>query len=617
MSLECPVSKEAYEEPPSERAPVRLDCGHNVCRKSAQQLLEQEAGGEGSIVCPVCRKATTAPEGGADALPTDFVVLKKLSSRGAEDAEGGGRADDDTAACPVCNFSLGDCGDGTPATHYCQECAEYLCGQCNAMHARGRSTKAHAATTVDELLQQGGGGGALPPAAPEMCPRHAGKPLELWCDTCSKRICVHCTVEEHVRPEHVYSFFETAFKNHQPGMVAAVEAVAARLPPVEAAITELERMKAEIKARRDTLRAEVGRRFDAHIDALKRRKAEVMTLCSDKANHKYKVLEKQREALQNNLDAMRAGCDFAARTLERGAVVPDHALMVRARLLSDLERMKRQFLELRPDECTRLEFVDCDTNLSGIPAYGDIDASITLAANCTADGMGLKHAMAGEEATFTVHAVDHRGEARTDGGDVVEAELVCGGGGDADGGGGAEEKDGGDEEDEALRPLAAAVTDNGDGTYSCSFTPRAAHKGTARLYVRMLGAPIDGSPFTVVVQAISAAAPAFDSARKGRYITLSAGDRTVSNPRGSHGIVLSGEPLTSGQHYWEFRIDQCARGNSSGGYIMLGIASEGFNENYETSLNSDAAHVYSIYDNTACGQVNGVAVQFNPPLDGS
>jgi hypothetical protein len=103
------------------------------------------------------------------------------------------------------------------------------------------------------------------------------------------------------------------------------------------------------------------------------------------------------------------------------------------------------------------------------------------------------------EATFTVRAVDFRGEARTDGGDAVEAELVvaAGGGAGADeckegGGGGAAAA-------VAEARVAVAVVDGGDGTYACAYTADA--EGRAALHVRMLGAPIRGSPFSVMVRA--------------------------------------------------------------------------------------------------------------------
>jgi hypothetical protein len=47
------------------------------------------------------------------------------------------------------------------------------------------------------------------------------------------------------------------------------------------------------------------------------------------------------------------------------------------------------------------------------------------------------------------------------------------------------------------------VADGGDGTYACAYT--AAAEGRAALHVRVLGAPIAGSPFAVEVS------PAFDS----------------------------------------------------------------------------------------------------------
>jgi hypothetical protein len=223
-----------------------------------------------------------------------------------------------------------------------------------------------------------------------------------------------------------------------------------------------------------------------------------------------------------------------------------------------------------------------------------------MAANCTAEGEGLGAAKVGIAASFTVQAVDYTGEARAEGGDRVEVELLVGGGGEARGGGGGGEG-----------PAAADVTDNGDGTYLCAYT--AAAEGAALLHVRVCGEAVRGSPFKLAVGPAAGNCPdlAFDPARKGTHGALSNGNRTMAGG-GCFFTVLSTESFAEGRHFWEVRVDR-AGGN---GNTFFGIARDGMPLGYN-HLQDQAAHAYSVYGNgSQYGTVDGVNVNFVPALAG-
>ena len=362
------------------------------------------------------------PEGGAAGLPVNYALVALIQE---QHARGGGGAATAAAAPPthVCDWRAAECEDGTPATHHCAECAEFLCTDCHATHGRGKKTRAHAVQTVAELAMGGG-----PPPPPAFCETHPGEPLKLWCETCAKLICRDCIVVKH--REHVFDFLPSMLEKHRPGIEAALAEVDARLPPIAAAVTAIAQLEETLTLRRDVLCADVQRRGSAIKAAVDRRVEELVAECCALSDTKEKQLVMQREGLMGSLEGMRAGCDFARRTLERAAFEPDQVLLAEAQLTADLRRMRAQPLELGPVETARLEFLDTRPALAAdAAAFGGVTGSVTLAANCTAEGDGLSEAGIGEEATFTVRAVDFRGEARTDGGDPVEAELVVAGGG--------------------------------------------------------------------------------------------------------------------------------------------------------------------------------------------
>ena len=349
---ECPICMEAYEAPPSARAPIILACGHCVCRGDAGNIpTGQRDGGALQLCCPTCRQHTPMPEEGLAALPCNYTLVEMIEAQGGDGGDGGdgGAVAAKAAPAHVCNFSVGECDDGAAATHHCEECGEFLCADCRAMHGRGKRTKLHAVLLLADLAASGGA--ALPPPPPDTCEAHPGEPKKLWCETCNKCICCDCIVVDH--RDHVFNFLPAMFDKHRPEMAAALEQLRARLPPVEASIAELTGVESALAARREVLCAEIGERFDGFVAAVQQRRSEVLAECSALAQAKEKQLVAQREALQGNLASMGAGCAFAARTLERGAVEPAQALLAQAQLTADLRRMEAQPLELQPTECRR------------------------------------------------------------------------------------------------------------------------------------------------------------------------------------------------------------------------------------------------------------------------
>ena len=541
-ATECPVCFETYEAPPSQLAPVSLPCGHTFCREHAASdtgQADQVDGGALQICCPTCRQHSPMPEGGAAGLPVNYALVAVVQEQQAR----GGAAAAAAPAAHTCNWGSGGCDDGSAATHHCAECAEFLCAECHAAHSRSRGMRAHAVRSVIELAAGGG-----PPPPPAFCGAHPGEPLKLWCETCAKLICRDCIVVEH--REHVFDFLPSMLEKHRPGIEAALAEVDARLPPIAAAVTAIAQLEETLTLRRDVLCADVQRRGSAIKAAVDRRVEELVAECCALSDTKEKQLVMQREGLMGSLEGMRAGCDFARRTLERAALEPDQVLLAEAQLTADLRRMRAQPLELGPVETARLEFLDTRPALAAdAAAFGGVTGSVTLAANCTAEGDGLSAAMAGAEASFTVRAVDFRGEARTEGGDAVAVSLerAAGGGGGAAAAGADECKDGGgsgggeDEEEDAV----AAVVDVGDGTYRCAYTAGA--EGRAALHVRVLGAPIRGSPFAVEVAPAGvvcrferAEGSAFDTGGVLYHLGTAGGACAYANPHGgAAGVVVS------------------------------------------------------------------------------
>jgi hypothetical protein len=131
--------------------------------------------------------------------------------------------------------------------------------------------------------------------------------------------------------------------------------------------------------------------------------------------------------------------------------------------------------------------------LSGTPVHGSpfrlsVVPGPTDAQATTARGAGLLRALVGEEAAFVITALDAFGNQRPCGGDPFEARVHL-------------PKDR-DDEQPAAAVEVVEVVDCEDGTYLGLFTlPRGTPAQNCILDVHLAGAPIDGSPFRIAVEA--------------------------------------------------------------------------------------------------------------------
>ena len=120
------------------KKPKLLNCAHVFCQGCIQQLVRPARRGRSLVTCPFCSKETTLPEGGVTALQDAF-YLNSLTE--IQDTLG--------------KVEEGESEDPAPSAPYREEVGPIV-----------------------------------------VCSIH-GKELELYCETCSVMICVHCTVKEH------------------------------------------------------------------------------------------------------------------------------------------------------------------------------------------------------------------------------------------------------------------------------------------------------------------------------------------------------------------------------------------------------------------------------------
>ena len=195
-------------------------------------------------------------------------------------------------------------------------------------------------------------------------------------------------------------------------------------------------------------------------------------------NSKALILTEQRDRLREHQENIESTVQDVLSTIQ--SLDNANLLDASANLESTLVAMEKQSFMLEPEaQCVpefnlnrrRLQYLQ-----DGVNSLGTVSDKSTCAETTTACGSGLERAKRGEEQSFTINTFDTQGLPRTVGGDAFAVELK----------GGSGEK------------IRVNIRDEQNGSYVATYAiPSGAKRVNYILSVRLRGAHIQGSPFTV------------------------------------------------------------------------------------------------------------------------
>eukprot|EP00729_Bicosta_minor_P033059 gene33059-biopygen2925 len=332
-----------------------------------------------------------------------------------------------------------------------------------------------------------------------MCSVHIGHPLLLFCDTCNVLICGMCGSFDHAG--HTYTEVKEAMDAHRTMVEAAVATVKINRQEVIAATNAIKIIRGELEGNRDAAIKLIDAGFNKLLRAIKQRRDALKKLVNDAYNEKDDVLNQQITKLEGIDSHSEIALKLVEATLE--AATPVELLERKQLFVDGLMRFNEHTVPLK-EGCGSTIRTMVDTSFeqqaTDILAVGWINTEDTDPTASTAAGEGLAVANVGNVAEFVVTAVDvGTGKQRCSGGDSVmvvlrDASTADEGGGGSGaaaaaatsesgkrkrGGGGSSGKSRAAKKSKtgAATPAAVCdktevvVTDNEDGTYSCSYTP--------------------------------------------------------------------------------------------------------------------------------------------------
>ncbi|KAM9164303.1 E3 ubiquitin-protein ligase TRIM71 [Pangshura tecta] len=447
---------------------------HHHPRPQQQQQQQHRAAGSGSSPAAASAAAPSPSSSSGGGGPASLLLRRPHSRQGE----------------PRCS----SCDEGNAASSRCLDCQEHLCDNCVRAHQRVRLTKDHF------IERFGGAPGASSAAAPgpaaqlalgqpypaapysilasvfpdraSYCQHHDDEVLHFYCDTCSVPICRECTMGRHVG--HSFIYLQDALQDSRTLTIQLLADAQQGRQAIQLSIEQAQAVAEQVEMKAKVVQSEVKAMTSRHKKALEERECELLWKVEKIRQVKAKSLYLQVEKLRQNLNKLDNTISAVQQVLEEGRSMD--ILLARDRMLAQVQELKNVRGLLQPQEDDRVMFTPPDQALyMAIKSMGFVSSG-AFAPLTKATGEGLKRALQGKTASFTVIGYDHDGEPRLSGGDMISA-VVMGPDGNL---------------------FGADVNDQQNGTYLVSYRPQL--EGEHLVSVMMCNQHIENSPFKVMVK---------------------------------------------------------------------------------------------------------------------
>ena len=426
-----------------------LPCNHYYCSTCIEKMAARSRGGP--FDCPECRKETRLPPGGVAGLQPAFFV-ERIKDLHGKMARAEGKVE---ALCEQCA--------GEKSVAFCRQCAEFICGDCVAIHKKIRILAGHVVASLEDLKKGGVNNIPLKESPAAACADH-GEPMSLFCFDCQRLICRDCTIIDH--KEHKFEFVKKCAPKGRRRLresLAPLQEVRADMAGAEKRVVSEE---AKVERQREEVCGAIQQSFEQLKAVLERRKAELVGKVSSLAQEKKNALAAQKTVLQVAQKEIQLLTELVERNVESTS---DQDLMsIRRQLQSKMEEEEKHHRQLSLEPTATADIACHLPSPDDIPRdLGSVDVQQTPALV-----EKVKSCELGSPVKVKLCA------PRVSLGDI-SAGLKC-------------------VADPSSSSLEGEVVENGVGVFSISVTPGV--RGRHDLTVKVRGEEIEGSPFRVFVK---------------------------------------------------------------------------------------------------------------------
>ncbi|XP_030402036.1 E3 ubiquitin-protein ligase TRIM71-like isoform X1 [Gopherus evgoodei] len=303
------------------------------------------------------------------------------------------------------------------------------------------------------------------------CRHHGDEVLHFFCDTCSVPICWECTTGPHVG--HNFLYLQGALQDSGTLTIQLLGDAQQGLQAIQLSIEQAQDVAEELEIKSQVLQSEIKAMTYRPKKALEKWEHELLWKVEKINQVKAKSLYLQVEKLRQNLNELGNTISAVQQVLEEGCSTD--ILLARDCMLAQVQDLKN-VRGLQPQEDDTVTFTPPDQALyTAIKSMGFVGSG-AFASLTRATGEGLKCALQGRVASFTVTCYDHDGNPCLSGGDTISAVVMGPDGNQFD----------------------TDVHDQQNGTYLVSYRPQL--EGEHLVSVLRCNHHIENSPFKVMVK---------------------------------------------------------------------------------------------------------------------
>ncbi|XP_071787106.1 uncharacterized protein [Asterias amurensis] len=207
VHIECPICLSRFTDPKI------LDCLHNFCFKCLQELTDKQDPKTDLIICPMCKKETSIPDGGLSDLLSCFFLSSLIDD--VINLEGPKEGiNPPVSTCEGCD-------EGLEAVSRCVDCEVNYCKTCLTIHAKLKSHRHH------QIVNAVGSSNVRPKdkdkTETQTCRTHTDQELCFYCDTCELLVCLKCAVFDHRASNHNLSEINDSIRSYRRAVDEALQ----------------------------------------------------------------------------------------------------------------------------------------------------------------------------------------------------------------------------------------------------------------------------------------------------------------------------------------------------------------------------------------------------------
>ena len=413
--LNCSICLDTYSDP------KLLQCLHAYCRKCLVKLVVRDQQGQLILTCPICRHDTPVLANGVTGLQPAFHI-----------------------------------------NHLLEIMEEYKKEAADTPDSAEKAEKDSVSHTSHDKVKV-------------CCREHAGKEVELFCETCVEPVCVKCVIKGLGGKHHSHDCEELdkAFERYKVEVTASLEPMEKQVTTITKALAQLDARCAEISNQQAAIEVDVHTAFGKLQHILDTGKTE---LIGKLHRRKLKELAVQRDQLETTLAQLSSCLGFMRESLKTCS--QEEVLSMKSSVAKQVKELTTTFPPdmLKPSTDANTIFSALEDVATACRNYGqvDLDPCLPDPSQCHVTGKGIEAAVVGETCTVILQVVNYKGQPYEEPIQSSECVLVS--------------------ELSGTR-TRCSVGRGRCGKYEINYRPTI--KGRHQLHVKVEGQYIKGSPFTI------------------------------------------------------------------------------------------------------------------------